>query len=981
MKNGTKTLLLSLTAIGLAAASLNAADVRQGLVSYWPLDELSADLATTPDVVSGNDFQTDTTFAPADLVPGKRGLAFQFTPDYQTRLWHWNMPGEDTGLPVTEAPEWTMMCWVKATYPVDGETDRRVLSTSSSTDSNPLFNVGTDNRATGGDNHVTLFVRNGSTPINHPHDGQFAAYDGNWHHIAVVAVGGDVQVYVDGQLDATHPYPPGMRPYDITSVGAVVRGPVSGEPPTAIAESIAVLFRGVVDEVAMWERALAPEEIQDVMNNGIQLPVPAFPAEIQVQPVGATGLIVGDAWTFSVSAAGSRPLSFQWKKDGAPIPGATGPTLELTDLTAEDSGTYTVDVSNAGGTVTSDPAVLEVGDWPAPDLERGMLAYWPLDEVNGVKTPDKRSWYDMELVNLTEDDLVPGKWGQCFKFDSSKQTLLQFLSGPEDELPIYPHPSFTISLWVNGDVQQDLRVFSEGSTASSRPLFNIGTHNAAADGTVDTYIRNDNNTSANHQHTQAVAFDNTWHHIVYVQRTVAGQLTAKIYVDGVEDPNPPRPVSPLTVNTTTIGGIRRASPSHWWTGLIDDVAIWERALSPEEIQLLENGTPMPTPRLRPLKINRFQSSLPAVKQGDEVVLSWDVSTDAAVSIDQGIGDVSPLTVSGVGSITVTMNESKTFTLTISRGDESLTAQVHVGTVDGVADNWSLLDNFDQYAPGPLGDTAWWQDLRGGGAIVDVDGNRMLSLVGGDGAAVLPLGPLTLKEGERRTLFCRFRTLDDPALAIRHLLGLTDKNLRWYGDANGNVGPHAIFDNNTADNPGTLLLGTRNMVGGVEEFAPDGLAEATTYNLWIDVDNKAVDVGDTFSIYLQPEGGARVAVFENYTSDRDPAGAVDLGPTQPDLDKLFVAVAQPNNSLLFDDFYISNSGFNATVPRDPGYTGPPTEVTLDITLSDGQVTISWENGTLLSAPTVNGPWTPVDGAAPPNYQVAPDEQAAFYKVEL
>ena len=219
------------------------------------------------------------------------------------------------------------------------------------------------------------------------------------------------------------------------------------------------------------------------------------------------------------------------------------------------------------------------------------------------------------------------------------------------------------------------------------------------------------------------------------------------------------------------------------------------------------------------------------------------------------------------------------------------------------------------------------------------------------------------------------------MAIRQLLGLTDKSLRWYGDANGNVGPLVIFDNNTLDNPNTLLLGTHNGVGSSEEFSPDPLAEATTYNLWIDVDNQPVEVGDTFSVYLQPEGGARVAVFENYVSDRDPLGAVDLGPTQPDLDKLFVAVAQPNNSLLFDDFYLSKSGFNATVPRAPGYTGPPTEVTLSISLSDGQVTISWENGTLLSAPTVNGPWTPVDGAAPPTYQVTPSEQAAFYKVEL
>ena len=42
----------------------------------------------------------------------------------------------------------------------------------------------------------------------------------------------------------------------------------------------------------------------------------------------------------------------------------------------------------------------------AQSLRNGLVAYWPLDEVQGTKTPDLVNGYDMELNNLTAGDLV-----------------------------------------------------------------------------------------------------------------------------------------------------------------------------------------------------------------------------------------------------------------------------------------------------------------------------------------------------------------------------------------------------------------------------------------------------------------------------------------------------------------------------------------------------------------------------------------------
>lgn len=66
----------------------------------------------------------------------------------------------------------------------------------------------------------------------------------------------------------------------------------------------------------------------------------------------------GSSATFSVSAKGSLPLSYQWRFDGADIPGATNATLTLTNLTSAQAGYYHVVVSNAFGQVISAKALL-----------------------------------------------------------------------------------------------------------------------------------------------------------------------------------------------------------------------------------------------------------------------------------------------------------------------------------------------------------------------------------------------------------------------------------------------------------------------------------------------------------------------------------------------------------------------------------------------------------------------------------------------
>ena len=132
--------------------------------------------------------------------------------------------------------------------------------------------------------------------------------------------------------------------------------------------------------------------------------------------------------------------------------------------------------------------------------------------------------------------------------------------------------------------------FSEGSeTGDNNPLLNIGTHNSGADATVDIFLRNGG--SPGHQHSFAEAFDGEWHHITLIRDNDEMLL----YVDGELDDTEWTFLDtyrPGVTNTTSVGGILRASPSHWIDGLIDEVSLWRGALSAEAVAELASGNPI-----------------------------------------------------------------------------------------------------------------------------------------------------------------------------------------------------------------------------------------------------------------------------------------------------------------------------------------------------------------------------------------------------
>lgn len=81
------------------------------------------------------------------------------------------------------------------------------------------------------------------------------------------------------------------------------------------------------------------------------------PPVIVVQPLGVS-VLLNDSVTFLVVATSGTTLSYQWQRNGTNVPGATAASYFISSVQPGDQGTYTVKVTNAGGTVTSSSAVL-----------------------------------------------------------------------------------------------------------------------------------------------------------------------------------------------------------------------------------------------------------------------------------------------------------------------------------------------------------------------------------------------------------------------------------------------------------------------------------------------------------------------------------------------------------------------------------------------------------------------------------------------
>lgn len=568
------------SAAGFATAQ--PADVRQGLVAYWPLESTDGGIAN-----DATAFANQLTVSGSPLAgAGVRGNAFTFD---GASTYLANSHTEDntpTGLPVYRAGSYTIAMWVRG----DAQTGKYLFSHGNTTVNTPIFILQTG-QTTANNAKFDVIIRNdaNATLLNHVVSTN-VVYDGEWHHIAWVDSNGSVQLYIDGVQDpANFNYTPaGTFTFNNTVIGSLIRTTIS----------TGAIFNGQMDDIAVWERALTQSEVQQVMNAAMTTPVPEFPPYIERQPAGITARI-GDQVTLTARAIGNRPLSFQWFSNDVAVVDATTPSLSLSKLTVADSATYTVQISNGAGTVTSEPAVVTVlPDAPA-DLRNGLVSHWPLNEViddfPALLTADLYSHNDFTLFNMSGANNVFGQVDNALSFDGASQYAQRTGGG----FPAYDNPAYSIAMWINinGVGQSDRRFFAESSTNSDTPLFVFGTHATGVDGRIRVYIRSSANTVLVDRYTTNQPLDGTWHHLVWTETN--GQ--ARLYIDGELDPASfSYTRSALALNQTALGAIVRGTVAAHCAGTLDEVAVWHRVLSYTEIQEIRaSGIPAPVMAIAP----------------------------------------------------------------------------------------------------------------------------------------------------------------------------------------------------------------------------------------------------------------------------------------------------------------------------------------------------------------------------------------------
>jgi hypothetical protein len=199
--------------------------------------------------------------------------------------------------------------------------------------------------------------------------------------------------------------------YSITNAGLTLAGPYSGKLPNNSGRVALEKPQGsdppggapdwvIVDEVIYadgtpWpcgsdatgnslQRISATQHGSDPLNWSAQSPTPGearvalppgLPA-ITAQPASRNAA-TNSTVTFSVLLCGTPPFAYQWRFQGTDISGATNATLILLNVTFADAGPYDVLVSNAAGSLFSDPATLNVQTPPvitAPPSSQAVIA-------------------------------------------------------------------------------------------------------------------------------------------------------------------------------------------------------------------------------------------------------------------------------------------------------------------------------------------------------------------------------------------------------------------------------------------------------------------------------------------------------------------------------------------------------------------------------------------------------------------------------
>jgi len=380
---------------------------------------------------------------------------------------------------------------------------------------------------------------------------------------------------------------------------------------------------------------------------GIQAQLPV----ITKHPVG-TSILVGSVATLNV--AGTGATSYQWLLNSVPIPTATSATYRSSYITPGEQGKYQAVLSNNSGSVTSLVAWVEVVSADIPGINTNLVAHYPFEQnlldVSGAG--NSGTWSGN--VNWTETGKCGGGGLQVLTKPDGSEIDYVTLGAPSD-FEFGAATDFSVSFWVRYTTASGEfpLIANKNWLSASNPGWGIA---AGADGGLRWNLAGAPGTVKSFTGLPGTLTNGIWHHVaVTFQRS--GNATT--FLDGAVVGT--TPLSPSGNDVTTPAGLA-LSVGQDGTGTytnagtagisagLDDLGIWRRALTTNEVYLLyAKGA-------RGMNIEQKVFGIAGPGQPTHVTGQWDFENGdlkATVGQDLAYGD-------GVGGY---MNTQTTFNTT------------------------------------------------------------------------------------------------------------------------------------------------------------------------------------------------------------------------------------------------------------------------------------------------------------------------------
>jgi len=215
---------------------------------------------------------------------------------------------------------------------------------------------------------------------------------------------------------------------------------------------------------------------------------------------------------------------------------------------------------------------------PAAEGDKTLVAHWKFDETSGLTAFDSSGYgNDGTLIGMEGTEWTTGMVGGALQFAGTSSNPQYVDFGDPSSLELYD--SATISAWVKMDENNDgVYLGIGGKLSTSYAGFGLVRHTSNVfrlwcdDGAG---IIADHDASSDETYT-----DTEWHHLV----GVIDDGTSKLYVDGVKQAKEGSVDLTNSPSYVYLGKQYNDGANHrYWLGLMDDVKIYYRGLSPDEV--------------------------------------------------------------------------------------------------------------------------------------------------------------------------------------------------------------------------------------------------------------------------------------------------------------------------------------------------------------------------------------------------------------